>query len=237
MLVVILAASKHVGQGVAQRVLTLAKRADVVEFTHTSAALSTWVLDPDGDVGHGGGLCHGLHELYGFLFRSGPDGRFLTCWRCVLKTIVAKSEQSVQSVKSVATSRLSDDALPLQGGGAKVVKYGQAQAGGREVIVRLSFVGLVERRDGLQFQNDLVIHDDVSDVVANNRAFVDYRETLLCFERHASQPQFAFERGLVDRFKEAWSKDAVDFHARAVDGEGQFFVEQVVFSRHIEFMA
>ena len=45
MLVVILAASKHVGQGVAQRVLTLAKRADVVELTQ--------VLDPNGDVRHG----------------------------------------------------------------------------------------------------------------------------------------------------------------------------------------
>ena len=45
MLVVILAASKHAGQRVAQRVITLAKGADVVELTQ--------VLDPDGDVRHG----------------------------------------------------------------------------------------------------------------------------------------------------------------------------------------
>jgi hypothetical protein len=62
----------------------------------------------------------------------------------------------------------------------------------------LRFVGAVERRDSLQFENDLVVDHDVSLLVAHVQALVGDGESLLWLEWNAAQSQFVRQCLLVD---------------------------------------
>ena len=73
----------------------------------------------------------------------------------------------------------------------------------------LRFVGAVERRDSLQFENDLVVNHDVSLIVAHVQALVGDGQFLLWLERNAAQGQFVRQCLLVDGFQKTGADTSV----------------------------
>lgn len=95
------------------------------------------------------------------------------------------------------------------------------EAGGGKIVVGLGFVGRGELGDGLEFENDLAVDDQVCDVFADDLVLVDHSQALLALEGEAAQGQLVFESGLLDGLEKAGAEDAVDFHGRADDYVGE----------------
>lgn len=113
-------------------------------------------------------------------------------------------------------------AFELEGGGAKVEEEAVVDAGGGEVVDELGFVAGVEVADGLEFEDEAAVDDDVRLVMPDADAVVTDVEGDLFLSGEVLFGEFQEEGVLVDFFEEAGAEAGVDRHGGADDGMGQF---------------
>ncbi len=78
--------------------------------------------------------------------------------------------------------------LPVvfQGLRAEVQDDSQMQSGCGKIVMRLGAMGVVNVRDGLEFEDDFIIDDQIRNLVPDKLLFIGDRQALLTFEGHAA---------------------------------------------------
>ena len=113
-------------------------------------------------------------------------------------------------------------AFELEGGGAEVEEEAVVDAGGGEVVDELGFVAGVEGADGLEFEDEAAVDDDVGLVVPDADAVVTDVEGDFLLGGQVLFGELQEEGVLVDFFEEAGAEAGVHGHGGADDGMGQF---------------
>ena len=111
----------------------------------------------------------------------------------------------------------------LEGRRAEVQEEAVVDAGGGEVVDELGFVPGVEGADGLEFENEAALDDNVGLVMPDADAVVVDVEGDFLLDGESLLGELQQEGVLVDFFEEAGAESVVDGHGGTNDGMGQFF--------------
>ena len=135
-----------------------------------------------------------------------------------------QSCQSCKSCRKISFGFLVEPvfAFELEGGGAEVEEEAVVDAGGGEVVDELGFVPGVEGADGLEFEDEAAVDDDVGLVVPDADAVVTDVEGDFLLGGEVLFGELQEEGVLVDFFEEAGAEAGVHGHGGADDGMGQF---------------
>ena len=117
------------------------------------------------------------------------------------------------------------------GEGVEIHKKPQLVSRGTEVIDQLRRMFCVKSFDGFEFEDDLVVADDVGHIEATISFLVENMQGLLGNERDAPQLQFLFKRVLIDLFKISWAKRIVNLKYCVPYGKGFVSIDVVAHGR------
>jgi hypothetical protein len=99
-------------------------------------------------------------------------------------------------------SQAPHQAFDFQAWIAEVQQQAEIQAGGLEIIDALKAMGLVQRFDGLQCNQNRVVHPQVYEILADHRILVSDGGTVLLRDREPRLAQFKHHGILIDLFEE-----------------------------------
>jgi hypothetical protein len=106
----------------------------------------------------------------------------------------------------------------------KIDEQADFNAGGFQVIGELGLVCGVKVFDGFQFEDDLVFHDDVGHVVADQLVVVIDLDLLFLFGAESGFQELDQEGILIDDFKEAEAEGVVNLVGTLDDCGGEVLV-------------
>jgi hypothetical protein len=89
---------------------------------------------------------------------------------------------------------VTHEAFLFQAGFAKIEQDSEFKTGDGEVIDCLGLVSVIQGRDGFDLQDNFTVNHKIGNVITNQQAFVDDRQTDLFFERNISQGEFVRQR-------------------------------------------
>jgi hypothetical protein len=122
-------------------------------------------------------------------------------------------------------SRLDDPPADAVGerNGVEIDQQADAATGQAQIGQQLCFVDRQQVFDGLEFEQYLVIHDDVRDIAAIEYGFaIVNRDSCLALERHLGLGQFIAQALFLNAFQQTAAKPAMDANCEADDAVGEF---------------
>lgn len=116
----------------------------------------------------------------------------------------------------VGTSTVQDDAAKFQAGCAEIHQQAEMHAGCAQVVDALRAMHAVERADGLQLDQDAILHQKIDEIVADADALVVDGDAVLLRDGDAGLAQLERQGVFVNLLQEA-TAERVGHGQRAAD--------------------